>query len=127
VFRSILFPPGSEIERAECGEQPPCFIDLNLDQVVAAIVARRDEDVLRPIFHATYRSEDIIRYRQAVFADLERAEVLRAFPVFCETMRTVDKISHKRHRHTVVLRAIHLYCEGVQSLLWNLSRCDPQG
>ncbi len=127
MFRSILFPPGLEQQRAERNEQPPCFIDLNLDQVVAAIVAKRDEDVLRPIFYSTYRNEEIVRYRQAVFADLERAEVFQAFPVFCETMRTVranvayaDRISYKRHRHMVVLRAIHLYCEGVRLLLQSL-------
>jgi DNA mismatch repair protein MutS len=127
VFRSILFPAGWEMERAEREEQPACFVDLNLDQVVAAIVAKRNEDVLRPIFYSTYRSEQIVRYRQAVFADLERAEVLEAFPIFCETMRAVrvnldyaDRISYKRHRHMVVLRAIHLYCEGVRSLLQSL-------
>lgn len=127
MFQSILFPPGSEKKRAECNEQPGCFVDLNLDQVVTAIVAKRDEDVLRPIFYSTYRSEEIIRHRQAVFADLERAEVSRAFPAFCETMRTVRanlaytaRISYKRHRHMVVLRAIHVYCEGVHSLLQSL-------
>jgi DNA mismatch repair protein MutS len=127
VFRSILFPPGSERERVERNERPPCFIDLNLDQVVATIVAKRDEAVLRPIFYSTYRSEKIIRYRQAVFADLERAEVFQAFPAFCETMHTVranlayaGKTSYKHHRHIVVLRAIHLYCEGVLSLLQSL-------
>ncbi len=127
MFRSILFPPTLEQERAEPNEQPPCFVDLNLDQVVAAIVAKRDEGILRPIFYSAYRNEEIIRYRQAVFADLERAEVFQAFPVFCETMRAVranvayaDGISYKRHRHMVVLRAIHLYCEGVRSLLQSL-------
>lgn len=126
-FRSILFPPGSENECAEHNKQPPCFIDLNLDQVIAAVVPKRDEDVLRPIFYSTYRNEEIIRYRQAIFADLERADVFRAFPVFCEVMRTVranityaDKISRKCHRHMVVLSAIHLYCEGVQSFLQSL-------
>ena len=49
VFRSILFPPGSEQERAERGEQPACFVDLNLDQVIAALVANQAEEVLRPI------------------------------------------------------------------------------
>ena len=127
-FRSILFPPGLEEGRAETNEQPPCFVDLNLDQVVAAIVAKRDEDVLRPLFYSPYRSEEIIRHRQAVFADLERAEVFQPFPHFCETMRTVraksayaDKISCKCHRHMVILRAIHLYCEGVLSLLQSLN------
>ncbi|HTW72015.1 MAG TPA: hypothetical protein VME47_19165 [Acetobacteraceae bacterium] len=127
TFKSILFPPGLETERAEHIDQPPCFVDLNLDQAVAAIVAKRDEEALRPIFHATYRNEDIIRYRQAVFADLERAEVFQPFPAFGETMRTVrtnlayaDKIAYKCHRHMVLLRAIHLYCEGVRTLLQSL-------
>jgi DNA mismatch repair protein MutS len=126
-FRSILFPPDPKMERAEHDEQPPCFIDLNLDQVVAAIVAKRDEDVLRPIFYSTYRDEEIIRYRQAIFADLERTEVFQAFPVFCEAMRTVranlgyaHRISYKCHRHMVTLRAINLYCESLSALLRSL-------
>ena len=127
TLRSILFPPGMETERAERIEQPSCFIDLNLDQAVAAIVTKRDEDCLRPMFYATYRDEGIIHYRQAVFADLERADVFQAFPVFCETMRMVhvnlayaEKISYKRHRHMVILRAIDLYCGGIHALLQSL-------
>jgi DNA mismatch repair protein MutS len=124
TFRTVLFPPGLENERAESREPPSCFIDLNMDRVVAAIVAQGNEDVLRPLFYSTYRNEEIIRYRQAIFADLEQAEVFQPFPVFCETMRTVranllhaGDISYKCHRHMVLLRAIHLYCEGVQLLL----------
>ncbi len=131
VFRSILFPPGLEDARAERTEQPACFVDLNLDQVIAAIVARRDEDVLRPIFYSTYRNEEIIRYRQAVFADVERAEVIRIFPGFCEAMRMVradiayaDKISSRCHRHMVILRAAGLYCEAVATLLRGLQPLD---
>jgi DNA mismatch repair protein MutS len=132
-FRSILFPPGSEHERADRHEQPACFVDLNLDQVVAALIVNQDEDVLRPISYTTNRNDDIICYRQAVFADLECAEVFQAFPGFCETMRTVranlnyaDKILHKRHRHMVVLRAIQIYCEGVESLLRSLETITLQ-
>lgn len=123
-FQTILFPPGFEDARVEQRDQPACFIDLNLDQVVGAIVEKRDEEVLRPIFYSTYRDGEIIRYRQAVFKDLERADVFQPFPVFCEAMRTVRanldyaaKISYKRHRHMVHLRAILLYCDAVQSLL----------
>lgn len=126
-FRSILFPPELGWMRAERGDQPACFIDLNLDQVIAAIVVKRDEEVLRPIFHATYRNEEIVRYRQAVFADLERPEVFQIFPVFCEAMRMVranlayaDKISYRCHRLTVILRGIGLYCDAVESLLRGL-------
>lgn len=128
-FQTILFPPGFEDARVEQRDLPACFIDLNLDQVVGAIVEKRDEEVLRPIFYSTYRDGEIIRYRQAVFKDLERADVFQPFPVFCEAMRTVRanldyaaKISYKRHRHMVHLRAILLYCDAVQSLLQALDR-----
>ena len=127
VFRSILFPPGLDKERTQCSDQPGCFVDLNLDQVVASVVTKRDEEVLRPIFYSTYRNEEIIHYRQAVFAEIERPEVFQIFPAFCETMRTVranlayaDKISYKCHRHMVILRAIGLYCEAIGSLLRTL-------
>lgn len=127
AFHSILFPPGLENERAQRSQQPACFIDLNLDQVVAAIVAKRDEEVLRPIFHSPCRNEDVVRYRQAVFVDLERPEVFRVFPAFCEAMRLVranldyaKKISPRCHRHMVILRAIGLYCEAVSSLAYGL-------
>jgi DNA mismatch repair protein MutS len=124
VFQTILFPPGFEDARAEHHDQPTCFIDLNLDQIVGAIVDKRDEDVLRPIFYSTYRDAEIIHYRQTVFKDLERTEIFQLFPAFCESMRTVRtnldyaaKISYKRHRHMVHLRAVHLYCDTVRSLL----------
>jgi hypothetical protein len=124
AFRSVLFPPDLEQERNEHREQPACFIDLNLDQIVSAIVKNRDEDVLRPIFYSPYREEAIIRYRQAVFADLANPEIFQAFPVFADQMRLVranlsyaEKIDFKRHRDMVVLRAICLYCESVVSFL----------
>jgi hypothetical protein len=123
----MLFPPGQETARAERKDQPACFIDLNLDQVIAAVVAKRDESVLRPIFYSTYRKEEIIRYRQAIFADLERPEVFKVFPVFGDAMHMVranlayaEKIDRKCHRHMVILRAITLYCEAVASLLRSL-------
>lgn len=127
MFRSILFPPGLEEARREHVDQPACFVDLNLDQVIDAIVAKRDEEVLRPFFYSTYRDEEIIRHRQAVFADLERPDVFPLFPEFCEAMRTVranlayaEKISYRRHRDMVILRAIGLYCEAVSNLLHRL-------
>lgn len=127
-FTSILFPPGIEQPAPTATEPPPCFIDLNLDQVVSAMVDKRDEDVLRPIFYSSYRDVDIVRYRQAVFTDLDRPDLFQAFPAFCDAMRTVranlsyaDKISYKCHRHMVVLRAIALYCDTVTSLTSNLA------
>jgi len=123
IFHSILFPPGLEGARYERADEPDCFTDLNLDQVTAAIVARRDEDFLRPLFYSTYRDEEIIRYRQAIFADLEHPDVFPVFPEFCDAMWTVRailayarKITYKRHMDMVIIRAIALYCETVANL-----------
>lgn len=126
-FQSILFPPGLDELRAERTEQPDCFVDLNLDQIIAAVVAKRDEAVLRPLLYSAYRNEQIVRHRQAVFADLTRPETFRMFPPFCETMRSVQvnladaaRISHTCYKHMVHLHAAGLYCEGVTALLRDL-------
>ncbi len=133
AFRSILLPRGLERARVQRSREPACFVDLNLDQVVAAIVARRDENFLRPLFYSPYRSEQIVRYRQAVFADLEYPDVFRLFPAFCEAMRAVHadvayakKISAKRHRHMVILLAVSSYCEAVARLLGGLKSLPLQ-
>jgi len=127
TFRSILFPVASGDMGLEVTDQPPCFVDLNLDQIVAAIVSKRDENVLRPIFHSTFRNEHIVRHRLAVFADLERPEVLPHFPEFCETMQSVkanlaylEKIGCKCHRNLVFLHAVSLYTQSVGTLLERL-------
>lgn len=123
TFRSILFPPGLEKVPIKDTGDPAYFVDLNLDQVMTAVVAKHDENILRPLFRTTYRNEEIIRYRQSVFADLECGAVFKSFPIFCEKMRSVranlayaGKISYKRHREMVILRAILLYCDTVEAL-----------
>lgn len=127
AFRSILFPPGLEPSQPDRREEPSCFADLNLDKVISAVVAGRDEETLRPIFHTPWRSEEIVRYRQAVFADLERPEVFRIFPPFCEAMREVradlaraEKIAWRCHRHMTILRAAATYCDALGRLLAGL-------
>lgn len=133
AFGSILFPPGLESLKADRADEPDSFVDLNLDQVIAAVVAKRDEEVLRPFFYSPYRNEEIVRYRQAVFSDLERPELFKLFPLFTEAMQGVranlsyaDKISYRSHKHTVFLRAACLYCEGVGMLARELQAAVPR-
>lgn len=133
AFGSILFPPGLESLQADQAEAPDSFVDLNLDQVVAAVVAERDEAVLRPFFYSPYRNEAIVRYRQSVFADMERPQLFKLFPLFADAMRAVranlsyaDEIAHRSHKHTVFLRAAGLYCEGVGTLARDLRSAAPR-
>jgi DNA mismatch repair protein MutS len=133
TFGSILFPPGLESLKADRADEPDSFVDLNLDQVIAAIVAKRDEDTLRPFFYSPYRNEEIVRYRQAVFSDLERPELFELFPLFTNAMWTAranlsyaDKLSYRSHRNTVFLRAARLYCEGVDMLARELRAVGPR-
>jgi hypothetical protein len=133
AFGSILFPSGLEPLKADRADEPDIFVDLNLDQVIAAVVAKRDEEILRPFFYSPYRNKKIVRYRQAVFSDLERPELFKLFPLFTEAMRGVranlsyaDKISYRSHKHTVFLRAARLYCEGVGMLARDLRSAVPR-
>jgi DNA mismatch repair protein MutS len=126
-----MFPPGMEQSRRERTDQPACFVDLNLDQALKAIIAKRDQSVLQPLFYSTYRNEDIIRYRQAIYHDLERPEVSLLLSDFCEGMRKTrsdliyaSKINYKCHREIILLRAIASYCETIASLLHGFEALD---
>lgn len=131
TFRSLLFPPELWTRRDDRFEAPACFIDLNLDQIVDAIVARRDEATLRPIFYTPYHNEDIVRYRQDVFRNVEVPAVFAALTSFCDEMHRVridvgyaDQIQYLRHKHMVLLRARSRYCTAVSGLLRELKCLD---
>lgn len=84
---SILFPDAVSGEPvADCGE-PDCFRDLNLDAIVARIVAGREDYGLEPLFYAPLNDPDAIAYRQAVIRDLADDGIAAALARFTETMR----------------------------------------
>lgn len=85
-FRSILFLAD---EPQLPVDQPECFPDLNLDHVVAAIVAGREEYALTPFFHTPLRSAEEVVYRQDVFSDAGDDTLRQAVDAFAREMRTV--------------------------------------
>ena len=116
-FRSILFgdaQPGAEADRTEA---PEYFRDLNLDQIVDAITAGREEYDLKPFFYAPLRDAAEIRYRQEVLRDLEERAVLEPIRWFGEEMRRMralltqaEKLYYERQKQSYFLDAADIYC-----------------
>jgi DNA mismatch repair ATPase MutS len=130
-FQSILFPPGDAARATIQSDEPTCFRDLNLDQVVSAITAGRDEYDLKPFYYTALRHPATIEYRQAILHDLERPPVVTAVQVFARTMRTMrDALaqSHKAHyvpqRERWFLDAATIYCDAVTTLAEDLSQTE---
>lgn len=122
TFGSILFPraPGAIVEDVA---EPDCFSDLRLDQVVAAIVAGRDEYHLEPFFRTPLRDLTAIAYRHDVFRDLEDPPLLAAVRAFAAGMRTVRRRLSRQasghYRHEIErwhLNAVETYCETILGL-----------
>jgi len=128
---SVLFDEEDPQGQGETATAPPFFRDLNLDQVVDAITARRDEYDLKPLFYTALHSEHTIRYRQAVFQDLERASTLEAIRKFAEEMRVVrrhlaltQKLYYKYNREGWFLEAAARYRDAVTGLADALTHAD---
>jgi hypothetical protein len=125
-FKSILFerPPAGDEGLA----QPAHFRDLNLDQVVAAILGK-DPYELRRLFWAPLHDVQTVRYRQDVFRDLECGELTTAIRKFADQMRdaaeqlaAAEKLEHRLLGDRLFLDAAQKYCDSVVSLVDDLAR-----
>jgi DNA mismatch repair protein MutS len=127
-FHSILF---AEVQNhSDAGSQgaPDYFPDLNLDQIVDAIVAGREEYDLESFFYLPLTSIDEIHYRHAVFHDLEvpsLVEGIRSFAIAMREMRTRIALSEKYYyryqKHALFLSAVETYCSVVSRLTRDFS------
>src|SRR2546422_10647099 len=118
-FRSILFRDDIDLAPAE----PAFFADLNLDQVVEAVVAGRDEYDLKPFFHTPLRDSDAIEFRHEVLRDLESDEVRAAVRALAGEMQQVrryltlvEKQHYKYEKERWFLDAAAVYCAAVSAL-----------
>ena len=130
TFSSILSEGGDTYEGAQV---PDFFVDLNLDQVVASVAARREEHALKPFFLAPLETVDAIRYRNEVVQDLEVAGLRAAVEDFCQRMRTMrqrlelaKRVANKYNRQGWFLNAVESYCEAVDSLIKGLEAAGPR-
>lgn len=128
AVHSILFAGGGIPGDIEQAPEPVFFADLNLDQVVASVTARKDEYGLRPLFYRPLVEPGAVGYRQEVFQDLECREVRELVTAFAH--RTlVAKFAYRTqemrkdrvdfghyHRARLFLNAVEEYCHAVTAL-----------
>ena len=128
-FHSILFDrPGIQKETAE---QPDYFIDLNLDQIIDAITAHKEEYNLKPFFYTPLRDPQTIHYRHEVMQDLEDETLIGHINAFAEKMilirrylALVENVDYEYHKKGWFLEAALAYCEAVMDLERDLGQAD---
>jgi hypothetical protein len=128
-FQSLLFE-GEDVD-VDDAREPPCFADLNLDQVISSIVHGRDEYDLTSFFYVPLREVEAIEYRHEVFRDLETDVVAAAVRAFGDEMQHVrqyltlaNKQRYKYERERWVLDAAAIYCDAVFALAAALVELD---
>jgi DNA mismatch repair protein MutS len=117
----ILFDEESDRCAALNAAQPKFFIDLNLDQVVAAVTADWTEYELKPFFHYPLRRVEAVRYRHEVFRDLEDLALFERVETFAHRMRDVrvyaalaNKLHYQFHKEGWFLHAVEIYCAAIK-------------
>ncbi len=65
IFHSILFERTENSIKKETLTVPDLFVDLNLDQIIDAITAGKQEYNLKPFFYTSLNDSNAIKYRHA--------------------------------------------------------------
>lgn len=130
-FRSILFKNVEDSARTTTSEAPIFFVDLNLDQVIDAITAGKQEYDLRPFYHTPLHELDAVAYRHEVMRDLEDKALYEMIASFGRKMRDMrerlaqaDKLHYKYQKESWFLSAVEVYCDCVSRLAEDLSQAD---
>jgi len=133
TFHSILLPQNANRFNKETAAVPAFFVDLNLDQIVDAIVVGREEYNLKPFFYTPLSDIDAISYRHEVMRDLENTRLLGDIQSFADTMRAMrehlaqeKKLYYKYQKERWFLDAVELYCNAVLRLAHDLSLSELQ-
>lgn len=130
TLHSILYPTTRDT-RQETPNAPSFLADLNLDQVIDAIVARKQEYDLRPFFYTPLTDPDTIQYRHEVMQDLESESLLGSVRAFAERMvvmrrhlGSLAKLDYASHKQGWFLEAALVYCEAVSGLARDLDQAQ---
>jgi len=126
-FSGVLFTTKEDAAKVS-PVAPDFFTDLNLDQVVNAITAGREEYDLKPFFYTPLKDLDAVAYRHEIMRDLENDMVFGCIERFSgkfSKMRAhldqVRKLHYKYQKEAGLLAAIEIYCEAVNTLAEELT------
>lgn len=132
-FQSVLYRRGSGDMPTMGAEPPEHFHDLNIDQIVAAVTAGRDEYDLKPFFFRPLGDADEIGYRQQVMRDLERPPLFERICGFAAKMREMrshlraaEQAYYRWHKNGWLLDAAAIYCDELRRLTADLTRAEPR-
>ena len=133
TFHSILFERTEDSIKKETLEAPVFFVDLNLDQIIDAITAGRQEYNLKPFFYTSLNDIEAIKYRHEIFQDLENKTLFEGIKSFAQKMHTmrihlslVDKLYYKFHKEGWFLDTVEIYCDAVNCLVHDLTLVDSK-
>jgi DNA mismatch repair protein MutS len=127
---SLLFPGSARPDPTPL--EGEWLVDLRLDQLISQVAAGREYYLLPGLFRQRLRDPAVVRYRQAVCQDLERAEVAGAWREFGRAMADAraclarsDQLRHTFERALWFLAAVLAYVRGVEGLSSALESATP--
>ena len=127
TFSSILFQNTQDCPDAAV-EAPAFFLDLNLDQVVDALTAGKQEYDLQPFFYTSLHNVNAVQYRHEVFQDLQERTLFKDILSFARKMRSMrehlvqaEKLYYQYQKESWFLEAVQIYCDAVRGLAHDLS------
>ena len=122
TFHSILFERTEDSINRLTLETPEFFVDLNLDQIIDAITAGKQEYNLKPFFYTSLNDIDAIKYRHEIMRDLENKNLFENIKSFAHKMRAMrehlaqaDKLYYKYQKERYFLDAVDIYCDAVNA------------
>lgn len=130
TFVSILFDQHI-VDFQETTEVPQYFQDLNLDQLIEAIIARRQDYILKPFFYFPVNTLHDVLYRQAVFKDLESTSLFTTLDSFSQQisqsrrlLAMAGKLYNRYHVEGWFLAAVRVYTRAIKQLVSELTPID---
>jgi DNA mismatch repair protein MutS len=128
-FHSILFDGPEAGAGVEGAQEPGCFADLNLDQVLASMTVGREEYELAPFFYTPLRDVASVHYRHEILRDLEQPAISQMVGRFARRMHEMrqhlaraNTLHYRYQQESLFLDAVDMYCQAVASLAEELSR-----